>query len=74
VRRRGEAAFKERVKIHDLVLAGIGLALRKRGYPAMEETWRARFESTTAAYDGAGSQPSLRIAHSQNRSGQGYAP
>ena len=26
-----EAAFKERVKIHDLVLEGIGLALRARG-------------------------------------------
>jgi hypothetical protein len=30
------AASKERAKIHDLVLEGIGLALRKRGYPAME--------------------------------------
>ena len=26
-----EAAFKERVKIHDIVLEGIELALRKRG-------------------------------------------
>jgi hypothetical protein len=26
-----ETAFKERCKIHDLVLEGIGLALRKRG-------------------------------------------
>ena len=25
------AAFEERVKIHDIVLEGIGLALRKRG-------------------------------------------
>ncbi len=27
-----EAAFKERRKIHDIVLEGIGLALRKRGW------------------------------------------
>ena len=32
-----ETAFKERCKIHDLVLQGIELALRKRGYPPMEE-------------------------------------
>jgi hypothetical protein len=29
-----ETAFKERCKIHDLVMEGIGLALRRRGYPA----------------------------------------
>jgi hypothetical protein len=29
-----EAAFHERCKIHDLVMEGIGLALRKRGYRA----------------------------------------
>jgi uncharacterized protein YqfA (UPF0365 family) len=28
-----EAAFKERVKIHDIIMEGIGLALRRRGYP-----------------------------------------
>jgi len=27
-----EVAFKERCKIHDLVMEGIGLALRKRGF------------------------------------------
>jgi hypothetical protein len=27
-----EAAFKERRKIHDIVLEGIGAALRKRGW------------------------------------------
>jgi hypothetical protein len=27
-----EAAFKERVKIHDLVLEGVRMALRKRGW------------------------------------------
>jgi hypothetical protein len=27
-----EAAFKERVKIHDIVLEGVRLALRKRGW------------------------------------------
>jgi hypothetical protein len=30
-----ETAFHERCKIHDLVMEGIGLALRKRGYPSM---------------------------------------
>jgi hypothetical protein len=29
-----EAAFKERCKIHDIVLEGIETALRKRGYKA----------------------------------------
>jgi len=29
--------IKERCKIHDVVLEGIGLALKKRGYPAAEE-------------------------------------
>ncbi len=33
----GEAAFKERRRIHDLVMEGIGLALRRRGYPPIEE-------------------------------------
>jgi hypothetical protein len=32
-----EAAFKERCKIHDLVMEGIGLALRKRGYPPIDD-------------------------------------
>jgi hypothetical protein len=32
-----ETAFKERCKIHDLVLQGIELALRKRGYPPVEQ-------------------------------------
>jgi hypothetical protein len=32
-----EAAFKERCKIHDLVMQGIDLALRKRGYPPADE-------------------------------------
>jgi hypothetical protein len=30
-----EIAFDERAKIHDLVLEGIELALRKRGYPSI---------------------------------------
>jgi hypothetical protein len=30
-----ETAFKERCKIHDLIMEGVGIALRKRGYPAM---------------------------------------
>jgi hypothetical protein len=32
-----EAAFRERCKIHDLVMQGIDLALRKRGYPSIDE-------------------------------------
>jgi len=32
-----EAAFKERVKIHDIVLEGIGAALKRRGYLSVEE-------------------------------------
>ena len=30
-----ETAFKERCKIHDLIMQGIELALRKRGYPSI---------------------------------------
>ncbi len=29
-------AFEERLKIHDVVLEGIDLALRRRGYPTLE--------------------------------------
>ena len=29
-------AFEERLKIHDVVLEGINLALRRRGYPSIE--------------------------------------
>ena len=32
-----EAAFLERTKIHDLVLEGIELALRKRGFPPIAD-------------------------------------
>jgi hypothetical protein len=32
-----EAAFKERCKIHDVVMEGIGLALRKRGYLSIDD-------------------------------------
>ena len=32
-----ETAFHERCKIHDLVMEGIGLALRKRGYPPIDD-------------------------------------
>jgi hypothetical protein len=31
-----ETAFKERCKIHDLVMEGIGLALRKRNYSSID--------------------------------------
>jgi hypothetical protein len=30
-------AFEERLKIHDVVLEGIDLALRRRGYPSIED-------------------------------------
>ena len=29
-------AFEERLKIHDVVLEGIDIALRRRGYPSIE--------------------------------------
>jgi hypothetical protein len=32
-----ESAFRERCKIHDLVMQGIEMALKKRGYPPVEE-------------------------------------
>ena len=32
-----EAAFKERVKIHDIVVEGIGAALKRRGYGSIED-------------------------------------
>jgi hypothetical protein len=31
-----ETAFHERLKIHDLLIEGVGLALRKRGYSVEE--------------------------------------
>jgi hypothetical protein len=31
-----QVAFKERCKIHDLVMQGVDLALRKRGYPSVD--------------------------------------
>src|SRR5262249_38716241 len=40
-----ETAFKERCKIHDVVMEGIGLALRKRGYPALTTSKRAGSDS-----------------------------
>jgi hypothetical protein len=32
-----ESAFKERRKIHDIIMQGIDLALRKRGYPSIDD-------------------------------------
>jgi hypothetical protein len=32
-----ESAFKERCKIHDLIMEGIGAALKKRGYPPLDD-------------------------------------
>ena len=30
-----EAAYKERLRIHDIIMQGVEMALRKRGYPSM---------------------------------------
>ncbi len=38
-----KVAFEERAKIHDLVLEGIELAVRKRGYPSIADL-KARYE------------------------------
>ena len=38
-----EAAFKERRKIHDVVMDGIELALRRRGYSSSEDL-KAKFD------------------------------
>jgi hypothetical protein len=35
-------AFEERLKIHDIVLEGIDAALRRRGYPSVENPGPAR--------------------------------
>jgi hypothetical protein len=38
-------AFDERCKIHDLLIEGVGLALKKRGYPSLAEMkakWRGK--------------------------------
>jgi len=37
-----EAAFKERRKIHDIVMEGIRGALKKRGYSVMDKTKPAK--------------------------------
>ena len=31
-----EIAFRERLKIHDVIIEGIDAALRRRGYPSIE--------------------------------------
>jgi hypothetical protein len=31
------AAFHERCKIHDIIMEGIGAALKKRGYPSVDD-------------------------------------
>jgi hypothetical protein len=37
-----EAAFKEHCKMHDIVMEGIDLALRKRGYGSIDDLKAAR--------------------------------
>jgi hypothetical protein len=32
-----ESAFKERCKIHDIIMQGIDAALKKRGYPPIDD-------------------------------------
>jgi hypothetical protein len=39
-------AFHERCKIHDLLMEGVGLVLKKRGYPAIAEM-KAKGKSRT---------------------------
>jgi hypothetical protein len=42
---KDEVAFDERCKIHDLLMEGVELALKKRGYPAladMKAKWRRK--------------------------------
>ena len=46
-----QVAFDERCKIHDLLIEGVELALKKRGYPAladMKAKWQWNAESLTA--------------------------
>jgi hypothetical protein len=38
-----EAAFEERSKIHDIILEGIELGLRKRGHPSISDL-KAKYE------------------------------
>jgi hypothetical protein len=37
-----EAAFKERCKIHDIIMQGVEMALRKRGYRSVEDLKAAK--------------------------------
>jgi hypothetical protein len=40
-----QVAFDERCKIHDLLIEGVGLTLKKRGYPPIAELkvkWQER--------------------------------
>ena len=37
-----ECAFKERCKIHDIIMQGIDAALKKRGYPPIDDLKMAR--------------------------------
>jgi hypothetical protein len=37
-----ESAFKERCKIHDIIMQGIDSALKKRGYPSVDDLKAAR--------------------------------
>ena len=48
-----EIAFKERCKIHGLVIEGIGLALRKRGYPSIDDLKAGRKRSRVILRQGA---------------------
>jgi hypothetical protein len=37
-----ESAFKERCKIHDIIMQGIDSSLKKRGYPSVDDLKAAR--------------------------------
>jgi hypothetical protein len=53
-------AFEERLKIHDVVLEGIDLALRRRGYASIESLMAGKKQYMKAAMTGLPTGVSLR--------------
>ena len=47
-------AFEERLKIHDVVLEGIDLALRRHGYASVENLKRAKSDGVSSSRKRAG--------------------
>jgi hypothetical protein len=54
-----EAAFKDHCKIHDLVMQGIDLALRKRGYPSIGKARERSIGSSSIRLTQTRSAPAL---------------